>query len=97
MQRKLLTVITEEALERPLTKIIKQVGARGYTITEARGEGARGARGPGVEQGSNIRVEVICEEAMAWQIAETLHQQYFENFSMVLYLSDVQVIRGDKF
>lgn len=97
MQRKLLTVITEEALERPLTKIVKQAGVRGYTITEARGEGRRGARAPGVEQGANIRVEIICEEGKAWEIAETLHQKYFQDFAMVLYLSDVEVMRGDKF
>lgn len=97
MQRKLLTVITEEALERPLTTIIKDAGARGYTITEARGAGARGTREPGVEKGGNIRLEVICDEDLAWQIARILHQQYFEHFAMVLYLHDVEVIRGDKF
>jgi len=97
MQRKLLTVITEEALERPLVKIITEAGARGYTITEAWGAGERGVRGPGVEQGANIRVEVICEQDMAWQIAEILHQKYFRDFAMVLYLSDVEVMRGEKF
>jgi len=97
MHRKLLTVITEEALERPLIKIIKQAGARGYTITEARGAGRRGIRDSGIEQGANIRVEVICEQEMAWEIAEILHQRYFHDFAMVLYLSDVEVIRGEKF
>ncbi|MDQ2068891.1 P-II family nitrogen regulator [Natronospira bacteriovora] len=97
MRRKLLTVITEEALERPLVKIIRDCGARGYTITEARGAGRRGARAPGVEQGANIRVEVICEEQIAWQIAELLHQKYFKDFAMVLYLAEVDVIRGEKF
>ncbi|MEA5446770.1 DUF3240 family protein [Gammaproteobacteria bacterium AB-CW1] len=97
MHRKLLTVITEEALERPLIKIINEAGARGYTVTEAWGSGRRGARAAGIEQGANIRVEVICEEDMAWQIAEILHQRYFKDFAMVLYLSDVQVIRGEKF
>lgn len=97
MQRKLLTVVTEEALERPLVKIIREAGARGYTIVEARGEGRRGKRGPGVEKGGNIRLEVICEEAVADQIAETLHRKYFSDFAMVLYLQDVEVIRGEKF
>jgi hypothetical protein len=97
MQRKLLTVITEEALERPLGKIIRKAGARGFTVTEARGEGARGLRAPGVEKGANIRVEIICEATVAREIAEILHRQYFDDFAMVLYLQDVEVIRGDKF
>lgn len=97
MQRKLLTVITEEALERPLTKIIKDAGARGYTVSDARGSGQRGVRAPGVENGANIRVEVICEEAVARAIADTLHRHYFKDFAMVLYLQDVEVMRSEKF
>jgi hypothetical protein len=62
-----------------------------------RGAGRRGARGPGVEQGANIRVEVICEAAIAEAIAAVLHQKYVQAFAMVLYLSDVAVIRGEKF
>lgn len=97
MQRKLLTVITEEALERPLVKIIKSSGARGYTVSEARGAGQRGKREPGVENGANIRLEVICEDSVARLIAETLHRSYFQDFAMVLYLQDVEVMRGEKF
>lgn len=97
MQRKLLTVITEEALERPLTQIIKEAGAHGYTVTDARGSGQRGVRAPGVENGANIRLEVICEDSVARGIAETLHRNYFKDFAMVLYLQDVEVMRGDKF
>jgi len=97
MHRKLLTVITEEALERPLIKIINAAGARGYTITEAWGSGCRGVRATGIEQGANIRVEIICEKSVAWEIAQTLHEKYFRDFAMVLYLSDVEVIRGEKF
>lgn len=97
MQRKLLTVITEEALERQLSRIIKDAGARGYTVTDARGEGRRGVRTPGVEKGANIRVEVICEDGVARRIADILHRQFFKDFAMVLYLQDVEVIRSDKF
>ena len=42
--RKLVTVVTEAALESSLTKDVEKLGARGYTITEARGSGGRGVR-----------------------------------------------------
>ncbi|WP_290651974.1 DUF3240 family protein [Aquisalimonas sp.] len=97
MKRKLLTVITEQALERQLVQCVMDHGARGYTLTEARGQGRRGVRSADFEQVGNIRLEVICEEDVARQIAETLHKKYFDDFAMVLYLQDVEVLRSEKF
>ena len=39
--RRLLTVITEANLERSLIEDLRQLGARGYTITDARGQTVR--------------------------------------------------------
>lgn len=97
MKRQLLTVITEQPLERPLVQCVMEHGASGYTLTEARGQGRRGLRSADFEQGGNIRLEVICEEDIARQIAETLHQKYFDDFAMVLYLQEVDVLRPEKF
>lgn len=66
-------------------------------MSDARGSGQRGVRAPGVENGANIRVEVICEETVARSIADTLHRDYFKDFAMVLYLQEVEVMRGEKF
>lgn len=97
MQRKLLTVITEQALAPQLIRCIKEAGARGYTLTDARGEGKRGTRTGDFEQNANIRVEVICEETIARTISERLHREYFRDFAMVCYLCDVEVLRPEKF
>jgi nitrogen regulatory protein PII len=61
--RQLVTIITEAVLESELTRQLEQLGARGYTITEARGKGSRGIRDAGWDEVRNIRIEVICEEA----------------------------------
>lgn len=97
MQRKLLTVITEKALERPLTRLVLEKGARGYTITEAYGAGKRAPRMGDLENAVNIRMEVICEDSVARAIAAKLHDDYFTDFAMVLYLCDVEVLRPEKF
>lgn len=39
---KLVTIIAEGFLEEKLVRDIKRLGAKGYTITDARGEGSRG-------------------------------------------------------
>jgi lysyl-tRNA synthetase class I len=97
MQRKLLTVITEAALERSLITDVKRLGAHGYTITEARGEGHRGVREAGFEKSGNIRLEVVCESAVADKIARHLRDRYYNDYAMILFLQDVTVLRPDKF
>ena len=42
-------------------------------------------------------MEVICEAAVADSIAAHLRKTYFEHYALVLYMSDVDVLRGEKF
>ncbi len=95
--RKLLTIITESALESDLSEVIPRLGAHGYTIVDARGRGSRGVRDAGWSSNSNIRVEVICDAATAERITGYLREHYYRDYAMVLYLSDVEVLRPEKF
>lgn len=95
--RKLLTVVTEAALESQLTRDLERLGARGYTISNARGKGDRGVREAGWEVDSNIRIDVVCDEATARRIAAHLQERYYDNYAMILLLSDVEVMRSEKF
>jgi nitrogen regulatory protein PII len=95
--RKLLTIITESALERALVEEIERLGAHGYTITDARGKGRRGLRTAAWSESSNIRVEVVCDESTAQAIADQLQARYYEHYGMILYASDVAVLRPEKF
>lgn len=96
-QRTLLTIITEAALENDLADVLPRLGANGYTIVNARGRGSRGVRDAGWTSDSNIRVEVICDPATAERITEHLREHYYRDYAMVLYLSDVAVLRPEKF
>jgi nitrogen regulatory protein PII len=93
----LITVITESALESQLVRELELLGAPGYTITNARGKGTRGVRDAAWEANSNIRIEVICSLGLANKIAEMLQEKYYENYAMVSYISDIQVLRPTKF
>ncbi len=95
--RKLLTVVTEAALESTLVKDIERMNAHGYTITDARGKGHRGVRSAGWEANSNIRLEVVCDDATADTIAAYLQEHYYTDYAMILFLSDVEVLRPEKF
>lgn len=95
--RTLLTIITEAALENSLIRDFKRLGAKGHTITEARGSGDRGVRNAGWESNSNIRIEIICAEPVALAITRHLQDHYYANYAMVIFSSDVSVLRPDKF
>lgn len=95
--RTLITIITEASLETKLSKELDAVGVHGYTITDARGKGARGARKADWDADSNIRIEVICSEILANAILDMLQKKYYDNFAMITYSHEVQVLRPEKF
>ena len=95
--RKLLTIVTEVALEANLVRDIERLGAHGYTITDARGKGGRGVRNAGWETSANIRVEVVCDAGTAEAIAAYLKKHYYDDYAMILIFSDVEVLRPEKF
>ncbi len=95
--RRLLTVVTEAVLERELVAELDALGVRGYTITDARGKGSRGQRQSDWSQEGNIRVEIVCEPALAERIALRLRERYYDHYAMILFLQDVSVLRPDKF
>lgn len=95
--RKLLTIITEAALESILIKEIEALGARGYTITDARGKGRRGPRDAAWDESSNIRIEILCDAEIADAIARHLQARYYDDYGMVLFVNDVSVLRPEKF
>ena len=95
--RKLLTVMCEAGLESRLAEDVMRLGAHGYTVTDARGRGARGVRNAAWDSAANIRLEVVCEEQVAQRIAEHLKKNYYDNFAMILFSVDVEVLRPEKF
>ncbi len=95
--RKLLTIVTEAAIEGAIRRDLTQLGARGYTITDARGRGDRGVRNASWETSGNIRIEVVCSSDTAAKISAHLEQHYYTHYAMIMYLADVEVLRSEKF
>jgi hypothetical protein len=95
--RKLLTIVTEASLEREIIRTIELLGVAGYTFTNARGGGRRGRRGAAWEHDTNIRVEIVCERALALQVTKQLRATFFDDYAMVIWLQDVEVLRTDQF
>lgn len=95
--RILLTVVTEAAIETSLLHDLDKLGVSGYTVTDARGRGSRGVRDAAWKEAANIRIEVICNRAMAETIVQHLQTHYYANYAMVSFMRDVEVLRPEKF
>ena len=95
--RRLLTIICEASLEPELVDEMARLGARGYTITEARGRGAHGLRDGSWGASANIRVEVLCDEAVAERLVDMLQTRFYADYGIVVFVVDVAVLRPGKF
>jgi hypothetical protein len=94
--RKLLTVVCEAALEARLIRDCVALGAKGYTITDAHGAGPRNQRNGDLE-GGNIRIEVIADEPTVLKIVEKLELEYFPHYAVSCWVSDVQILREERY
>jgi len=97
IDRKLITIVTEAVLETELREMLEKLGASGYTVTNARGSGSRGVRGADWLTSSNIRIEIVCGPDIADAIASHIRDRYYDDYAMILYESDVRVMRPEKF
>lgn len=93
---KRITIIFQDALEDKLSRDLKRLGVKGYTVDKVRGEGLEGFRGSEWE-GENVRMVTVCSPDMCTKILEHLQQHYFEQYAGIVYVSDVEVVRGDRF
>jgi nitrogen regulatory protein PII len=94
---KLLTVTCEILAQKNIIEILKKHEISGYTIYEVDGNGSRGLRGQGLKNEKNVKVEVIMQEEKLQDVVEEISRTLFANFALVLYVSDVGVIRTEKF
>ncbi len=95
--RKLVTIITEASLERKIAADLRAHGIRGYTGSEAWGEGFRGVRSGEWEGSRNVRIDTVCNEGRARELIRHLEETYYKDYAMIVFLSDVEVTRPLKF
>jgi nitrogen regulatory protein P-II 2 len=93
---KMVTIIAERVLRSRLIGEVQELGARGFTLTEVTGECSRGVRASEWE-GANIKLEMIVAPAVADHIVAHVAAAYFEYHAVIVYVQDIDVVRGDKY
>ncbi len=92
---KMVVIVAEPVLESRILADLRQLGARGFSIVEGRGEGTRHAHA--TEAGENVRIETIVPPDVADRIMEHVSASYFTNYSFIAWVVDVAVARGAKY
>jgi nitrogen regulatory protein P-II 2 len=94
---KLVTIIAEALLEEPVIAVLEQCGAHGHTAFTVRGAGHQGRREADLVESANVQIEVIVQPDVAETLLTRLREQFFDDFAMIAYETDVRVIRPGKF
>ncbi len=94
---KLLTITCEILAQKNILEILNKHKITGYTTYEVDGNGARGIRGQGLKNEKNVKVEIIMREEKLQDIVEEISRTMFADFAIVLYVSDVGILRTEKF
>jgi hypothetical protein len=89
-------IVAESVLETRLIDDITRCGARGWTMTTARGAGPRGRRVGDVE-GGNVRIETLVSAAVAERLWALLEESYFAHYAVTAWTVPVLVARGERY
>lgn len=87
----LLTIVSEAVLEDILVDEITDLGAKGYTIVDARGRGTHGTRAGRWTQGGNIRIEVVGSAELCTRIVQRLQSAYEKDYGLLMYTVPIEL------
>ena len=94
---KLVTIVCEAYAQEPVTKMLREAGAHGWTLFAVEGDGARGKRPADIREFANIQIEVVVQPLVAQSLLERLEKEFFPRYAMIAFESDVRVLRPQKF
>lgn len=94
---KLVTIVGEALARERVTRLLSEEGARGYTLFAVEGTGAKGSRVADIEEFTNIQIEVIVPEPVAQRLMERIQRELLPHFAMIVFETDVRVLRQEKF
>jgi nitrogen regulatory protein PII len=92
---KKITIVAERVLHEELLELLKRHHVTGWTVQSVTGEGSSGIHASDWE--GSVQIYTLVSAAVADEIMEEVAQLYFENWSVVVYSQDVEVMRPQKY
>jgi len=94
---KLVTIVCEAYALEPVKKLLREVGAQGWTHFTVEGAGAGGERTGEMKEFANVQIEVVLQPAAAHALLARVEGELFHRYGMIAFESDVRVMRSGKF
>lgn len=94
---KLLTIVCEILAQKNVKEILAKHHVTGYTTYDASGSGEKGLRGQGLQDEKNIKIEAVLSGDKLDGVTEEITRTLFSDFTIILYVGDVKVVRMEKF
>lgn len=95
-KRKLVTIVIEASLAHRLEEDLVDCGAKGFTSSLAHGAGPKNQRSSDIE-GGNVRIETVVSDSVLEAILEKLKSNYFPHYAISCWVSEVEVVREDRY
>ncbi|MBH5323415.1 P-II family nitrogen regulator [Aurantiacibacter sediminis] len=97
-----VTIIAERMLQSQITRMLDETGATGYTVVEGSGKGhhlTRTHERPSIVRDFDIvRIEfVMLDGDHAREIAQQIADDFFVDYSGIIYITRAEVLRADRF
>lgn len=95
-KRNLVTIVIETSIAHRLEEDLIDCGARGFTSSIAHGAGPRNQRSSDIE-GGNVRIETVVNDSVLEVILEKLKTSYFPHYAISCWVSEVEVVRDERY
>jgi hypothetical protein len=94
---KLLTIVCEAYAQAPVTRLLRDEGAHGWTLFAVEGDGSGGRRPADIREYANIQIEVVVPPEVCERLMSRLAAEFFPRFGMIAFEADIRVLRREKF
>jgi len=93
---RLVTIISEPVVSKEIVALAKTLGSSGFTSSDVRGEGS-GDKSSGEVPDEKIKIEIVANSTLAEKIMAEVAAHYFKNYSIIVYSTEIRVLRPEKF
>lgn len=95
--KKLVHIVAASDIEKRLVKVAEKYNNGAYSVIEARGGGTKGVQSGLMEMDSNVLFMMIVPEEGLEAVLGSLERMIGRGYQMIVWVTDVQVLRRDKF
>lgn len=94
---KLLTIIAEALVRDRIERLLTEEGAKGFTVFSVEGHGESGRRTGEIGEYANVQIEAVVTPGVAERLLTRLEESYFDKYGIIVFETDVRVLRPHKF